>query len=122
LPGGTVDLLLVADREAPLGALGDEDRVAHLAARTLVLGLHFLPEADPAEFQLRQLFLDLAPQAVLLGFARALAAAWEHPQAVRPSPDQQNLAAFGGNQLGRLRHSSRKPKKESASIVTCLFR
>src|SRR4051812_19424772 len=49
-----------------------------------------------------------------LSDSRALAAAREHPQAVRPAPDQQSLAALGGDQLERLRHVRRNREQNRA--------
>src|SRR5690242_8169822 len=73
-PGGAVDLALVADGEAARRLLGDEDGVAHPAAGMAVPGLDLFPEAQPSELQLRQLFPDLALEAVLLVLPLTLAA------------------------------------------------
>src|SRR5215468_10279397 len=70
-PGRLVDLLLVADLQAPRNLLGHEDRVAHPAAGPAVPGLHFLPEFHRSEPELRQFLADLAAQAAPLAFILA---------------------------------------------------
>jgi hypothetical protein len=52
-----------------------------------------------AEFQLGKLFPDLTTQALFVILTSFLPASREHPQTVSSASDQQDFAAFDGNEL-----------------------
>src|ERR1700752_5242368 len=93
-PGRPVDLFLVADLQAARNLLGDEDRVAHPAARLAIPGLHFLPELDRADLELGQFLTDLAAQATTLALIFTTATARKHPEPVVLAPDEEHASVL----------------------------
>jgi hypothetical protein len=74
--------------------LSDKYGVAHLPPGAAVSCLDLLPEAQPTDLQLRQLFLDLSAKALLCSFGSALATSREHPKAIPLASNEKHLPAF----------------------------
>src|SRR6202790_5150964 len=86
-------------RDATGRFLRDEYSVAHLPARSAVLGLDLFPKPQPSQLEFRKILSDFPPQAILLCFAPTPATPREHPQPVAPSSYQQDPPALHSNEF-----------------------
>jgi hypothetical protein len=94
-----VYLFFITDGETTGRFIRDEYCVAHLPARSVVLGLDLFPEPQSSQLELRKLLSDFPPQAIFFGFAPSLATSRKHPQMVTSSSYQQYTPAFCCNEF-----------------------